>query len=205
MDEKLETPADNHTLFALGEWMGRRQAFGVIAGRTSAADVECLRRIRDEKLYRAKAEDWDSYCRKYVGVGRSYADRLIRQLEEFGPNYFQLSQVARISPDTYRQIAGSVHEDGIAYGGEKIAIVPENNQKLIEAVNALRAESGGCARGDFRLSRKGVAKQRDRLESSIAEMSRMLGNGLAESEREELAAAVESGMRELRLLSRSLG
>lgn len=185
--------------------MGRRQAFGAIAGKTAAADVECLRRIRDEKLYRAKAEDWGSYCQKYIGVSQSYANRLIRQLEEFGPNYFHLSQLARISADAYRQIAGSVDDDGIRFGGEKIAIIPENSQKLIEAVNALRAESGDGGSGGAKLSRKGVAKQRERLEASIAEMNRMLESGLAESEREELAAAVEAGMRELRLLSLSLG
>lgn len=197
----LTGSADRDSAFALGEWMGRRQAFGLIAGKAAAADVECLRRIRDEKLYRAKADDWDGYCRNYVGVTRSYADRLIRQLEEFGPNYFHLSQLARISADAYRQIAGSVDDDGIRFGGEKIAIIPENSQKLIEAVNALRTESGGGGRGGAKLSRKGVAKQRERLEASIAEMNRMLESGLAESEREELAAAVEAGMRELKLLS----
>ena len=31
----------------LGIWLGRKQAFSVVAGRCSAADAECLRQIRD--------------------------------------------------------------------------------------------------------------------------------------------------------------
>jgi len=138
-------------------------------------------------------------------MGSSYVDRLIRQLEQFGPNYLHLSQVARISPEAYRQIAGSVDEDGIAFGGAKIAIVPENSQKLLDAVNALRAQSGGDGAAGPKRARKGIEAQRRRLESSIAEMNRMLEGGLEQIERNELAAAVHAGMRELKLLSRSLG
>jgi hypothetical protein len=37
--------------FELGQMVGSRRAFGTVAGRCSAADAACLRRIRDEKLY----------------------------------------------------------------------------------------------------------------------------------------------------------
>src|SRR5215831_8008152 len=119
-------------LYELGEWLGRKQAFGLIAARTAAADIECLRRIREQKLFHAKGVDWPEFCKRYVGVDRSYADRLIRQLEEFGPNYFHLSQIVRISPQDYKQSAGSVSEEGLAFGKETIPISPENSQKLVE-------------------------------------------------------------------------
>jgi len=39
----------------LGQWMGRREALGAMAGRCSAAEIECQRRIHNEKLYRGHA------------------------------------------------------------------------------------------------------------------------------------------------------
>jgi hypothetical protein len=35
----------------LNRWMGRREAFGLVAGRCAAADIETLRQIREQKLY----------------------------------------------------------------------------------------------------------------------------------------------------------
>jgi len=52
--EVLNNPAADDTTFELGQWLGRKQAFGLIAGKTAAADVECLRRIRDGNLFRAR-------------------------------------------------------------------------------------------------------------------------------------------------------
>jgi len=48
-----EQPTDE--VYELGQWMGRKQAFSLVAGKTAAADVECLRHIREKKLYAAKA------------------------------------------------------------------------------------------------------------------------------------------------------
>ena len=36
-------PAEEQAAFELGEMLGRRQAFGAMAGRCSAADAECRR------------------------------------------------------------------------------------------------------------------------------------------------------------------
>jgi hypothetical protein len=173
----------------LGQWMGRRQAFGLIAGKTAAAEVECLRRIREDKLYRSKCDDWSEFCQKYAGVSSSYANRLIRQFEELGPNFFDLSRIVRISADAYRQIAGSVSEDGIEFGGEKIAITPETSDKIAEVVQALREQSEA-----ERVPAKPAAK-------GIAELTGMFEDGLGDSERAELANAVDAGMQNLKLLS----
>src|SRR5262249_29593915 len=99
---------EQQATFEVGQWIGRKQALGLIAAKTTAAEVECLRRIRDGELFRAIALDWSEFCQKYAGVSSSYANRLIRQLEEFGPNYFDLSRIMRISPECYRQISGSI-------------------------------------------------------------------------------------------------
>ena len=124
--------------FGLGTWLGRRQAFSMIAGRASAADAECLRRIRDQKLYKCRTAKWGEFCARYVGASKTNVDRMIRQLEEFGPPFFQLAQLTRISPETYRAIARQVGEEGLRFEGEAIALVPENAEKVSAAVAKLR-------------------------------------------------------------------
>jgi hypothetical protein len=188
----------NEDLYELGQWIGRKQAFGLIAARAAAADVECLRSIREKKLFRAKEVDWPEFCQQYVGVTRSYADRLIRHLEEFGPNYFNLSQIVRISPEDYRQIAPAVSDEGIAFGEVKIAISPENSQKLVEAVSELRAAIPA------KEPETGVAAARRRLETGIAALNDVLKSGLTDEERHELAQTVSVGLVKLNLLSLAL-
>ena len=202
--EVLNNPAADDTTFELGQWLGRKQAFGLIAGKTAAADVECLRRIRDGNLFRARGVDWADFCQKYAGVTSSYANRLIRQFEEFGPNYFDLSKIVRISAESYRKIAESVSDDGIAFGDENIAISPENSGKIAEAVKALREQAGDLANDRSKPPEKGVSAVRRRLLACVAEMTRLFEGGLEDSDREELANAVSSGMLDLRLLSLSL-
>jgi hypothetical protein len=76
--EVLNNPAADDISFELGQWIGRRQAFALTAGKTAAADVECLRRIRDGNLFRAKGVDGAGFCEQYAGVTSSYANRLLR-------------------------------------------------------------------------------------------------------------------------------
>jgi len=124
--------------FDLGNWLGMRRAFGMMAGRASAADAECLRRIRDNKLYSSKAANWDEFCAQYLGASRTHVNRIIRYLEEFGPEFFHLTQLTRISAETYRAIASHVKPDGIELDGEKIPLEPENAQRVSAAVTQLR-------------------------------------------------------------------
>ena len=125
-------------VFDLGTWVGRKQAFSLIAGKCSAADAECLRNIRENKRYRALNVSWDQFCREYAGLSRASADRFIRQLEEFGPRYFQLAGVTRITPEEYRLIAPAVSDGGVCCDGETIAIEPENAPRLTQAIETLR-------------------------------------------------------------------
>ena len=52
-----ETVASEPGEFNLGTWLGRRQAFGLMAGKAAAADVDCLRQIRDTRMYKSKCFD----------------------------------------------------------------------------------------------------------------------------------------------------
>ena len=116
--------------FDVGIWVGRKQAFALVAGRCLAADAEILFEIREKKLFRTMEKTWEDFCVKRLGFGRSYADRIIRQFKELGPNFSKLSCFMRIKPAEYRLIVGAVTEDGLSYGGEVIALESENGPKL---------------------------------------------------------------------------
>jgi hypothetical protein len=128
----------------LGRWLGRREAFSLIAGRCSGAEIESLRRIRDERLYLAASSSWDKFCTTHVGASRRNVERSIRLLEEFGPAYFQVTQMARIGAEEYRAIAGHVDADGVRLDGSVVALLPENSGRVAAAVGELlrRAEPG---------------------------------------------------------------
>lgn len=125
-------------LLDLGVVLGQTHAFGVVAGRCSAAQAEGLRHLRDERLYKCCAVRWDEFCPKFLKISRTEADRTIQLLEEFGPAYFDLSQLTRISPETYRAIAPAVKDGALHVNGEAIPLVPENSRKVSAAVAELR-------------------------------------------------------------------
>ena len=128
----------DEALFDLGTWLGRHQALGMVASRCSAADAECLRSIRQGGRYKRLGLSWERFCSERAGISRAQADRLIRQLEEFGPNYFRLAEMTEVSPATYRLVAGSVSDAGIQVDGETVAICPDNRDRIVAAVEAAR-------------------------------------------------------------------
>ena len=148
MSHRRKTALAASSDFDLGTWLGRRQAFSMIAGRASAADAECLRRIREQKLYRSRTAKWPEFCVRYVGASKTNVDRMIRQLEEFGPPFFQLAQLTRISPETYRAIAPQVGQEGLRFEGEAIALVPENAEKVSAAVAEMRRRAARNSRAE---------------------------------------------------------
>jgi hypothetical protein len=129
----------------LGRLLGRREAFTIVAARCSAAEAATLRQIRNEKLYLNVATDWDEFCLKHLKTNKQNANRLIRILEELGPSYFEVAQLARISPATYRAIAPAVHDQALHHNGEAIALIPENAEKVAAAVADLRKSSAPSA------------------------------------------------------------
>ena len=100
----------------------RPGAFGLIAGRCSAAQAEGIRRLREQKLYKRCTEKWEDFCQKYLKMSRAEADRTIKLLEEFGATYFELSQLTRVSPETYRLIAPQIENGVLHHNGEAIEL-----------------------------------------------------------------------------------
>jgi len=128
-------------LLELGKWLGRREAFSLVAGRCSAADAKCLRELRESKAYKELGLTWEECCKQKLGICRSAADQIIRSLEEFGPDYFTIAQVTGIAAGEYRKIAGSVANHVLLHDGEEIPIAVENAPRLAAAVEALRSEA----------------------------------------------------------------
>jgi hypothetical protein len=122
----------------LGRLLGRREAFTIVAARCSAAEAALMRQIRDEKLYVGHAKDWDEFCTTHFHTGKENANRIIRLLEEFGPAYFEVAQLTRVSPATYRAIAPSIRDQTLHHNGDAIALIPENAERVAAAVAELR-------------------------------------------------------------------
>jgi hypothetical protein len=133
-----ELTAADAALLELGIILGQNHAFGTIAGRCSAAQAEVLRRVRENKIYKRCCEKWEDFCPRYLKMGRSAADRTIALFEEFGPAYFELSQLTRVSPDTFRAIQPAIRDGALHYQGEVIELLPENSPQVAAAVAELR-------------------------------------------------------------------
>ena len=88
--ENVNTKAAGAGLLEAGTWIGRHQAFGLMASQYSAVDAECLRQIRDNKYYKVLGLTWEEFCGRHTGVDRKTADRIVERLEEFGEAYFNL-------------------------------------------------------------------------------------------------------------------
>ncbi len=168
MDEPiLQSPAENAQLMDLGVVVGQTQAFGLIAGRCSAAQAAALQRLRQDKMYLRCAPHWDEFCRQYLKMSRPEADRIIRLWEEFGAGYFEVAQLTRISAQTYRAIAPSVKEGAIHFNGETIELNAENSRKVAAAVAGLRR---GVAKGPRPIGER-LAELDKRCAALIAEVS----------------------------------
>jgi hypothetical protein len=195
---KVQKPDD---FLELGTWIGRKQAFASLAGGCSAADAECLRKMRDHRQYRALGLTWEEFCSQRIGITRQWADKLIRRLEEFGPQYFRLAQATGITPEEYRRIAGSIGEKGLAHAGELIPITAEDAPRLIAAVEELRrqAEPAGEKRKDEDLDRA-VEKAERLLRAAVDEITRVEDLSLGGPRRERLFAKLAAQLRRLRML-----
>jgi len=129
---------DSEKHIDLGTWAGLQKAFATVAGSCNAARAQCLKQVRDSRILDDLGFTWEEFCREQAGISRAHADNLIRQHEQFGDAYFRLSEIARISPQAYQQIASRVDGETIEIDGEKLALIPANANKIRAAIQALR-------------------------------------------------------------------
>ena len=188
----MELPSkDNLSSMDLGTWLGRNQAFGVVAGRCSAAFAECLIEIKEHKHYLAMEDTWEGFCDKHLGMSRATADRIVRQYKQLGSGYSKLNSYVKIKPTEFRLIAAAVSEDGLSYNGETIPLEPGNTPQLARAVEALRNELAPEA-PPVDLAEQAFAKAGKAVETALAEFSRLQAMNLDEESRLRLVLAVES-------------
>jgi len=198
----------------LGAWLGRKQAFNGMAGRCSAADAHCLLSMRREKKYKSFGLTWDDFCSQRLGISRSLADKTIRLLEEFGETYFHLTGLIPIAPDDYRLIAGSVDADAVRHGGEAIAIAPQNAVRLADAVKKLRqqarlalpapAPAAPAEPAAARIPEDPMWPAVGRLQDAVADIERLLANGLGHYNRSALTTVLGGASNRLGHLNREL-
>jgi len=130
----------------LERWLGRREAFGVVAGRCSAADAQCLREIRDKKLFREVSDNWQDFCHDHLHCSRKKVDTVLRQLEEHGPQFFHVTHALRLTEPEYVALKQHFTETGLEIGGEVIAWIPENSERIAEEVGKLRISAPKAAK-----------------------------------------------------------
>jgi hypothetical protein len=173
-------------LLEVGTWIGRHQAFGLMASQCSAADAECLREIRENKHYKVLGLTWEAFCGRYAGVDRKTADRIVERLEEFGQAYFNLSRIVPIQPAGYRELASNVTGNAIELDGQKIPITPEYAPQIVEAVRELRS------RLDREESKTRVpfSALQNRLDRCHTELAGAIRRGVGDAERAILIAVL---------------
>jgi hypothetical protein len=163
----------------LGRWLGARQAFALVAGRCSAADAECIRRLREERYYRRLTPSWGEFCKRHLGISKAWADRIIQYLNEFGPAYFLLAHVAKVTPEEYRRMSGSVRGQALLHAGEEIPIEAENAGRLAAAIEELRR---GQKAGDGVAAEQAGTKSED-LNRVLDKLERTLAAAVSETRR----------------------
>ena len=124
----------------LGSWTGLQKAFAAVAGSCSAARAQCLKQVRDSGMLDDLGLTWEEFCHDYAGISHRHANDLIRQYDRFGEPYFRLSEIVRVSPETFQQIAGHVDGDTVEIDDEKLPLVPENAAKIRAAIQRLRLQ-----------------------------------------------------------------
>lgn len=184
-------------LLEIGRWIGQGQAFGLVASKCSAAQAQCLQAIREERHNESLGLTWDEFCRRHLGISRSYADQLIRNLRQFGSAYFRLSQILHISDTAYREIADAVTAESIEVGGESIPLVPENTARIRAAVAQLRADLQAAR---ARRPAGAIDSLRSRLDDCFKEMADMARESRDPGERGRLRELVEHSRKRLDLI-----
>jgi len=137
MTNELAKPAAEGSLEA-GILLGHTQAFAMIAGRCSAAQAVAIRHLREDRLYKSVTEKWEDFCASHLKMSKRNADQIIALLDEFGPKYFEIAQLTRISAATYRAIQPHIKDGALHHEGEAIALIEANSKKIAAAVGEIR-------------------------------------------------------------------
>jgi hypothetical protein len=169
----------------LGKILGERKAFGLVAGRCSAAQAAALKKIKDEKAYECVAPTWDEFCTRELRMSRVHANRIIHWFEEFGQAYFEMVQLAPVSPEEYRALAPVIVDHKLQLNGQSIALIPEKAEEVASAISELR--KAARANKPRVSTRKRIASLEKQCHKLTAEFEDLSGQA-PEEERNALSA-----------------
>ena len=153
----------------IGTCMGRQQAFAALATQCSAARALCLKQARESRAFEHLGITWDRFCEDYAGLSRSRADAIIHNYDNFGDAYFRLSDITRISPETFQLVAGSIRDNVFEIDGENVPLTPEHAPQVRAAVKAARARHKPAPAADAPLTEAELWK---RFQAFLAELRR---------------------------------
>jgi hypothetical protein len=128
-----------------------------------------LKEIRESRAFEQLGLTWQEFCQQYVGCSRERADAIIRQFDEFGEAYFRLSQIARISPETYRQIEPTFQKDSVSIDGQEFELILPNAAKIRAAIKKMRDERDQARRAADLREPIDLSGLRDRQRAIIEE------------------------------------
>ena len=126
----VERAQSDEAVLELGKALGQSLAFGIVAGRCSAAQAVALRQVRSEKVYRRCGLTWKQFCPKHLRMSGTQADEIIRLIDEFGPEYFEHTETVRISADTYRLVAPFIQDKSLRLADEVLELNSANVQRV---------------------------------------------------------------------------
>lgn len=185
----MEQPKTNEDVFKLGTWLGRQQALGLVAGRCTFAELECLAEVYENKLYLALEPTWEDYCRNRLSISRRTAERLLRTYRDQGPLLARLNCFNRIKPKEYVLFAALLSEDGLSYDGEIIGLEPQNAPGLAQAVQAIRERS---APAPIDPQTRAFARAEKLVQAAVAQFTTLESMDLGQEGKLKLTAAVQS-------------
>ena len=133
---------------------------------------------------------------------KAQANRVIRYLEEFGPDYFELAQLTRVTPEQYRAIAPSVREKSIHVQGEAIALIPENSDRIAAAVAELRQAQSTAPEASVG---EGMVAFERRFARAIAEFAEFSRSPMSLSQRSQTNAVLSKAVLDLKRLGLERG
>lgn len=203
----------------LGTQIGRNQAFGVVASKSAMAQAQILAEIRESESYKLLGLTFEEFCNSHVGLSLRTVESIIHNLKEFGETYHRLSEIVRISPETYRLLAGKIQDQQIEIDGEMLPIVSENAIRIREAVYRLRAELR-LAQHEVRQAQEDVRKANDaaaglaspdvislqtRLDACFVDMRRIFPSLAVKHEDAPIRGLVTYAIERLRDLARYFG
>jgi hypothetical protein len=184
MNDQTEAPVS----VATATWIGREQAFNVLAQQCSSARVACLKQVRDTEAYKSLNLTWEEFCPQQAGISRSQADRLISHLSEFGAPYFQLTDIVPVSPAAYREIEPAIVDGTIEFRGEQVPIARENAVKIKAAVTLLRNQIERAESDNLVRSRPDITSLQIRFDAYCEDIRRLIHHARFEENKPAIRA-----------------